>query len=897
MAKTVHVHPKKIPELLAPAGSPEAFLAAVNAGADAVYLSGKQFGARKFAPNFSNNEIEEAVMYAHARGVRVYVTVNTLVHDKELPGAMEYLVNLYSIGVDAVLVQDVGVAALAHKIVPGLTLHASTQLTIHNAEGVRWAQSLGFSRVVLARELPLSEVDSIAQETADTGVGLEIFAHGALCYSYSGQCLLSSVIGGRSGNRGMCAQPCRKKYSVVTAGIDRYGRPTNLQDVPVSGPYLLSPKDLCTYQDIPRLIDAPVESLKIEGRMKSAEYVSIVVSTYRRALDAAAAGVFVPDKTATRDLFLAFNRGFTRGYLFGDSKGKLMSRDRPDNRGLFIGTVSRYDRKTGIVTVHPDKPIDIHTGDGLLFSHPENPEAAWGFSLNTKPCVKADGIELAVPRNVEKGSLTFLTASVGLASRSRQIINRPDPGLRHLVPVDMVARVTPEGLLTLSGTLNPPGREPVSVEMTEGLQLEPARTSPLTKELLGAQLDKAGGTPFSISSLMLDYDGTLFAPVRGINRLRRDFFTLAEKILVASYRPLPESVSTAGENLNKYCAHYQHQTAEQSGRTIKIILFTDSLESVEAGARAKAGTICFEPPGLNVGENKHGAANTSAEEAIRTALEVCKKHNAHLILKLPRITRKTEITAIRSMLPRLYTAGLRACMVENPGAALAVIDTAPGIALSGSGGLNVFNAETVRTLKRMPFETLLLSPELSADDVGMLVRSARSPGTELAVFAQGNLETMVTEDCLLSVSDICKKGSCDSSLFYGIRDETGHLLPVRMDAACRGHVFNAAETCLVDAVPALVKMGIDGLVIDARGRTPAYAEEITKIYRDAIALAAQGTGSTDSQYTLLRERVKAIALGGISSGHYTRGLKEEYPHISGSERLNVAGGKHLINEE
>ena len=139
--------------------------------------------------------------------------------------------------------------------------------------------------------------------------------------------------------------------------------------------------------------------------------------------------MFVPDKTATRDLFLAFNRGFTRGYLFGDSKGKLMSRDRPDNRGLFIGTVSRYDRKTGIVTVHPDKSIDIHTGDGLLFSHPENPEAAWGFSLNTKPCVKADGIELAVPRNVEKGSLTFLTASVGLASRSRQIINRPDPGL------------------------------------------------------------------------------------------------------------------------------------------------------------------------------------------------------------------------------------------------------------------------------------------------------------------------------------------------------------------------------------------------------------------------------------------------------------------------------------
>ena len=275
----------------------EAFFAAVAAGADAVYLSGKRFGARKFAQNFSEEEIEEAITYAHARGVRVYVTVNTLVHDRELPGVAEYLVRLYAMGVDAMLVQDPGVAALAQTIVPGLTLHASTQLTIHNADGVRWAHAQGFSRVVLARELSLGEVEAIARATADTGVGLEVFAHGALCYSYSGQCLLSSVIGGRSGNRGMCAQPCRKKYTLVEAAVDRYGRPTGQRDVPLPDQYLLSPKDLCTYREIPRLADATVASLKIEGRMKSPEYVAIVVSTYRRALDAAARGSLCPGWT------------------------------------------------------------------------------------------------------------------------------------------------------------------------------------------------------------------------------------------------------------------------------------------------------------------------------------------------------------------------------------------------------------------------------------------------------------------------------------------------------------------------------------------------------------------------------------------------------------------------
>ncbi len=871
---------KKIPELLAPAGSWEAFSAAVAAGADAIYLSGKRFGARKYAQNFSEAEIGKAVSYAHTRGVRVYVTVNTLVHDRELPEVMEYLIQLYAAGVDAVLVQDPGLASLIGEIVPGLEIHASTQLTIHNAEGVRWAHSLGFSRVVLARELPLSEIEAIAQATADTGVNLEVFAHGALCYSYSGQCLLSSVIGGRSGNRGMCAQPCRKKYSLVTSEIDRYGRPTDPHDVPLPGPFLLSLKDLCTYRDIPRLVDSPVVSLKIEGRMKSPEYVAIVVSTYRRALDAAATGTFVPDDTAIRDLLLAFNRGFTRGYLFGDRNGKLMGRDRPDNRGLPIGTVCRYNRKKGTATICPDQPFCLAPGDGLLFSNPKNPESSWGFSLNTEPVVKPEEIELAVPRPVEGGARVFLTSSVDLAARARQIIHHGGPGLRHPVPVHVAAKVTHEGRLLLSGVLYPPGKEPVAIEETGGVVLAPARTSPITREQLAAQLEKTGGTPFAITDLTLDYDGSLFAPVREINRLRREFFIKAEEALVAVSRPIPDEVKAAHERLNRYSANHHPHIPDPLNRGVEIILYTDTFESIEASILAGAGTICFEPPGIpNPRGKDEDTCGEMFEDAIRSAFEICRTHDARFIWKMPRITRQATTGVIRSILPRLYAAGLRACMVDNPGTAAAVADAVPGLTLAGGAGLNVFNAEAVRVLSRLPFEIFLISPELSSSEISTLVKAVRSRGPvpKLAVFAQGNLETMITEDCLLPFSDLCQHNhdSCASSGWYGIRDETGHLLPVRIDRACRGHIFNAAEICLVNAVPDLMQSGVDALIIDARGRTAAYAGEMVRIYQDAIACATRGSGCTSRDYAILRNRVKTIALGGITSGHYMRGLQEE----------------------
>ena len=282
-----------------------------------------------------------------------------------------------------------------------------------------------------------------------------------------------------------------------------------------------------------------------------------------------------------------------------------------------------------------------------------------------------------------------------------------------------------------------------------------------------------------------------------------------------------------------------------------IILYADSMDAVDAGTRAGAKTICFEPAGFPYPSGVDAESeNARIEAAIRIALDTCRAHDARLIWKLPRITRQGEIDAIRALLPRLHAAGLRACMVENPGTALAVADAAPGLALAGSWGLNVFNAETVRVFAREHFTLLQCSPELSGNEIAVLAREVRrqGDGPELAVFVQGNLETMVTEDCLRAVAIKCRRtsGPCRNTRWLGIRDETGHLFPVRVDGACRSHIFNATETCLVDAVPELVaNRHRYAVTIDARGKHGRLCGEMVRVYREAIALPTQKPGARD----------------------------------------------------
>ena len=874
-----------LPELLAPAGSPDAFRAAIAAGADAVYLAGIQFGARKFARNFSSTEIEDAVRYAHARGVRVYVTVNTLMHDAELTGVAEYLVWLYSIGVDAVLVQDIGVASLAREIVPNLPLHASTQLTIHSADGVLWAADAGFTRVVLARELLLTEVRAIARAVESRGIGLEVFVHGALCYCYSGQCLLSSVIGGRSGNRGRCAQPCRKPYELVTGEPDKYGRLNTIRTLPLAEHFLLSPQDLCTYRNLQDLVNSPIVSLKIEGRMKSPEYVAIVVSIYRRALDAIATGDWKPDENDWQDLLLAFNRGFTGGYLFNCRHAALMGREHPDNRGLCIGNVTQWDERSRRVTVQCGIPFALHPGDGVLFSYVDHPEADWGFSLNNEPVRSKDSITFTVPRQVQKGARVFVTASGTLLARARQIMSRSPADLRHPVPFDLAVQIAPDGTLTFTGTIHADTGKPVVIQQTSDFRLVPAQSRPLSRDQLAVQLKKTGGTPFVIKKFLLDYAGDMFAPIAELNRVRREFFACAEEKLISAAIPPRDEIAAARrrlETLTNTFPEYPGKNPENLSTKISLVVYTDHIESVRTAIVAGVD-VCYFEPDFPAEKKIEGAGIPLASVAaqLREALILCRDAHVHMVWKLPRITRQNMLDMALPLIAELKKEGLDECMVDGMGAFHAIRSRMLDMHLSGSVGLNIFNHRSVIALANPPFRLLTLSPELSLKEIALLVTAARHAGntTDLALIVQGTIEAMISEDCVLEPIRhcLCTSQSAErtGAAVYGIRDETGRIFPVRVDAECRTHIGNAVETCLVDYLPHLKNAGISSFVIDARGRTPRYAGDMTAIYREAITLVRNSDSDTPRHLAKLKEQARRCAWGGITAGPFLHGLKEE----------------------
>ena len=393
----------KLPELLAPVGSGEHLKLAILSGANSVYLSGENFGARKYAENFTVAEIREAVKYAHLHNVKVYVTVNTLIKEGELEKVSNYLLQLYEMGVDAVLIQDIGIIKIINENIPKLRIHASTQMNLHNIEGIRWASEHGIKRVVLPREIEMNELKEIIDYAHSLNIEIEIFAHGALCYSYSGHCLLSSMQGGRSGNRGTCAQPCRERYELNINKSKRINPKTE-------GDYLLSPKDLSLYEHLDEIASLEVDSIKIEGRMRSNDYVATVVKNYRKRLNK-----LRYDKTSKalnrnikelerkskgkkgrstdlkklkdkeniaklkeeqrlqnleslEELELVFNREFTTGHLIPKNNPMIMNRKKPGHQGLYIGNIHRYNTQTEEIHILlKDNLIHIpEKGDGIL---------------------------------------------------------------------------------------------------------------------------------------------------------------------------------------------------------------------------------------------------------------------------------------------------------------------------------------------------------------------------------------------------------------------------------------------------------------------------------------------------------------------------------------------------
>ncbi|NYT07550.1 MAG: peptidase U32 [Methanomicrobiales archaeon] len=848
----------RIPELLAPAGSPDALRAAVNAGADAVYIGGKQFGARASAPNFTDDELSAGISYAHLRGARVYVTVNTLVHDRELPALARYLVLLYSMGADGILLQDAGAADLARRLVPDLSRHASTQCTITDGEGVMHAREAGFSRVVLARELGMAEIDAIFEIPGPERPGIEIFSHGALCYAYSGQCLLSSVIGGRSGNRGMCAQPCRKPYRLVTGKTDRFGRIHGVKPVTIGESFLLSTRDLCLYPKLREVLERPFAALKIEGRMRSPEYVAIVVSRYRKALDSLAAGSFVPLQEEIEDLEVAFSRGFTTGYLFGDTGPALMGRCRPGNRGLFLGSV--VSARSGELRVVPAARTIPGPGDGLVGRDPVTGEEQ-GFIL--RGAGEWTGRELVFRQQtgVRRGMDLFLTRSARLEREAAMILQAAGPPGRFPLTIDITLIVEPGLPLLISGTIHIPGGTVLTVRHEGDVVPEPARERPTTGKDIARQIRKTGESAFRVGEFSLVYAGGLFIPVGKLNAFRREFLDLARQAVLAARRPGPGSVLDAEVRMEELAGELSRPVPGPAATLPRLAVICDDAESTIAALAAGCDRVLFEPSG--------DCLNPGAE--IMTVLTGAGIPGA-VVWKWPQVPPPGFITRECPALSGLREAGLAGVMVEGPGAAMAIRQTHPGLEVIGGPGLNIFNHRAVRAYRDL-FSGITLSPELSLGDIAELLqrKAASCPGMETGVLVQGNLEAMVTADNLF---DLVPGGDMYAQHRFGLEDATGRIFPVHVDCSGRSHIANANELCLVDFLPDLAASGVDIVIIDARTRGSVYTRDMTALYREALEDTAWMSGESGTPPPGLKERIRRMARGGITTGHGIRGLAE-----------------------
>ena len=497
----------KKPELLAPAGSFDSLIAAIEAGCDAVYLSGTMFGARKFAANFNNEELIDAIEYAHKYKVKVYVTVNTLIYEDEVEGFLKYIDFLHRSNVDAVIMQDIGMMDLVRKTYPNLNIHASTQMHIHNLEGTKFMENLGLERVVLARETSYEDIKKIKE---NTNIQLEIFIHGALCMCYSGQCLMSSLIGGRSGNRGTCTQCCRLPYDLISDN-----KKVNKDK------YLLSTKDLNSIDNLYKLLELNIDSLKIEGRMKSPEYVYQVVKIYRIIIDNYYLNKKVNIEDEVKKLQVIFNRKFTKGFLFNEENNNFINPYRPNHMGIEIGKVIDY--KNGFAKVLLKDNLSLLDGIRII-DKSDNGFIVTKMFKNKKEVEKAfknDVIEIKVDK-VNINTIVVKTKDNELINEIKKEIN------------------SKKRKLSLNGKIIIHKNKPIHLIVylddkcieLDGDLVDSSINNPTTKEDVLKRFKKLGNTNFIFDNLDVEIDDDVFIRIYSLNELRRNMVEKLYEILL-----------------------------------------------------------------------------------------------------------------------------------------------------------------------------------------------------------------------------------------------------------------------------------------------------------------------------------------------------------------------------
>lgn len=822
----------RIPELLAPAGDFDALRAALAMGADAVYLGVGQFNARRNAENFTIDTLQEACDLAHLADRRIYLTLNTAVLPSELAEALDLAKKAYLAGVDALIVQDLGLMGEIARCMPEIELHTSTQMNIHDLGGVQQARELGATRVTLARELSLDEL----RHLSTTGVDLEIFVHGALCVCYSGQCLMSSLIGARSANRGLCAQPCRLPWNLVDTSTNRSAQ--------TEGNYLLSPADLSTIEILPQIIETQAASLKIEGRMKSAEYVALVTGVYRGALDRAARAVIQGrsahgdfDYQVTADeknrLAEAFSRGFTTAYLEGDRSNTMMSYKRPNNRGVQVGRVGSMEN--GFVGLDLDKTIaqgdvlEYWTSRGRCVAEAQElyRDAREGVPLD---CARGGSrIYVRIPKPVSLGDRVFRVRNSELLREAAGTFSGSEfSGNKGLVSVDAHVALTLGKPLEIHFTLAGADSDAkVATGSAQGPLVEKARTKAVDAEDVIEHVGRLGGTPFSVRSWDIMLDEGVGIGFSLLHRVRRQALGNLEEVLLA---PSRERVFDQGH------APVVAKAPAQK-RALSIAVLVRDSAGAKAAQAAGAQVIYQHVLDLELSDTSKGANRKAPQGVIPVLPSICHDRDAAQVL--------ASVVAGKPV-------------VANNLSNLAYALSYDACAEAGSS-LNITNKASLDLVAQMGAARAWLSPELSLGDIKRIAPQSPVP---LGIVVYGRQELMVTEHCHLMA-----KGACDQECGSCVRRRTPHLLedrkgykfPVRTDSLGRGHIYNAVPLDLTAVFPEIVSCGISMALIDATLlTTKEIAAEVTRALR-ARDIAVGGGGSLSK-----RE--------GVTTGHFFRGV-------------------------
>lgn len=750
-------------DLLSPVGDFESLKAAVQNGADSVYFGASLFSARAFAHNFNLEELEKAILYAKIRGVKTNLTLNTLIKDTEFEDAIDLATKAYEFGIDAIIVQDLGLAKKLIKMFPDLPIHGSTQMTVHNLNGALELQELGFKRVVLSRELSADEIEYISKNSE---IEIECFAHGALCVSYSGQCLFSSMLGGRSGNRGKCAGPCRLPYELLE------------NDKKIDTGYLLSTRDLCSLDFIPFFVNAGVDCLKIEGRMKSPEYVATVTRIYRKYIDLALSDKeYVVDKNDRKELMQVFNRGLSsNGHLDTSENKNLVFKDKPNNMGLFLGTVSKFNKSKGYITLNLKEPVSI--GDTISLQNETGSYTISELMVGNKNISETKiGQTVTVGRmkgNISPGDKIYKMSSKELSNRAKESYRKEN----KKIPLNCEINIEKSKPISIHITSNSNCIEYKNLSITCSLDIIPedAKNRPLDKETVINQISKTSSTPYEFENIVVNLDENVFLPkLSSLNELRRTALENVEIYATSKiHRILPKDLCKKQKEDNKLLDEmraYKTSTTKNSPHKVTVLLNLLNL-NFDYSKLENIDEIYI--PLKYFTNRKYDNILKTISEKFDTYVympTIIKGNYKNLLYANIEMTvQKYQIKGF--VISNLCNVKLLSDLFKNLNQNFKIV---------ANYTFNVFNSHTVLELKKLGISRFTISPELDKQTIEELTNFGYLQ-KELIVY--GKIPVLNMNYCLLGSTNKCYpscKSKCTSDNRYYLKDRLNMKFPVIPD--------------------------------------------------------------------------------------------------------------------